>query len=251
MSKQSVLGLILLGVIGCAPSAPPALPPHSLMPPHPSTLRPTRLFSHSPEWARQMMPMSQADLAMAVFCQWETVTQARAAKKAVGSYEEPTLADQGDYQQVLSEIVRPGWRLDNWVLQVRYKLSRGSADSDHPRYPRQGEPPPDVPYTELILEFPQELGGFGVCLAATNYDFADARTTLSQKAFAGIEAEDWVRFSAVGGPGARPEWADGKDLGGMCIKGLTLTKLERIAPPAPAPPDFDPRSPTSAVPDGP
>jgi hypothetical protein len=99
----------------------------------------------------------------------------------------------------LSEIVRPDWRLSDWVLQVEVLIDD---------------------YT-ICLEFPEDLGGFGVHLSGS----------LPLGAAKGLNKGDWIRFSAVADSATRPTWWPGKGFDSISIGELTLTKVERLSPP--------------------
>ena len=51
-------------------------------------------------------------------------------------------------------------------------------------------------------------------------------------AFSGIEAGDWVRFSARANPETKFRFYIGKDTGAFGVSSLDLTKIERLQPPA-------------------
>ena len=189
VSRRPFLCLILLASVGCGDAGPQPNPAA------PTTRK--RLFGHSPEWARQMMPIAQADLAFAIYLQKDLVDRSRF--EGTGAETDPTKAGRQEIERSLSEIVRPEWQLDGWILQFDYW------DNE----------------TAFRLEFPEELGEFGVHFSGP----------LPMGKVEGVKAGDWIRFSAIGGPTTKVGWDSGKDLGSLNIGPLTLTKIERLAPP--------------------
>ena len=137
----------------------------------PSIEAPIRLFPSTPAWARDLIPMSQVDFAMAVFQQGPTADRSAKAEKDAARIADPSTETRRRIEQFFSQIVQPGWHIEGWVCQVGSSSAKSPDVQNGYYYPAEG-PPREATFHVLALGFPQTLGTFGVGLVGTNYDKA-------------------------------------------------------------------------------
>ncbi len=196
MRSLSMLGVSVLLVLvsGCKEEVAPTL----------ASVKPARLFPHTPDWARNLMPMGQADLAYEI---------AQVSTMPIHASSDAKWHDA--WLPVLSNSIGPEWRVDGWVFQVQATY--------HGLSPQQ----------VICLEFPQELSGHDVHLEITSSDFEDREKYRGVSELSALKVGDWIRFSVSTKPETKPEWVDGKGIGSVFIHPLILTKIERFSPPVP------------------